>query len=111
MEQNKHALANAYKVAAAKTKKIKELGITSKMTKKETNTLVELLARNKAETEGKTDDDAWLEYTKGQRWYVEDLQEFSKLSPREKLDREYQVAFGDIASEEEMLEMLDVLAS
>ncbi len=111
MEQNKHALANAYKVAAAKTNKIKELGITSKMTKKDTNVLVELLARNKADDEGKTSDEAWLEFTKGQRWYVEDLQAFSVLTPKEKLDLEYGRAFGDVASEDEMLESLEALAA
>ena len=104
-ERNQLALALAFKHAKGKTLKIQLLGIVPKMKEEEINTLIQTLATKKAEELG--DAEKWAEEVKGQRWYVEDLVKFSGLSPKERLDYEYERAFPDVAEEDEMLTALE----
>jgi len=98
-ERNHEVLALAYRRAKAKSLKIKELAITSDMKTEDVDTLITALSKKKAEES----EQEWTEHVKGQRWYVEDLVEFSKLGAQERLDYEYQQCFADLASEDEML--------
>ena len=104
--KNEQALAMAYRRAVAKSLKIKELEITPDMTEEETDEMVKFCAELKASKEGVED---WKQYLKGQRWYVEDLITFSKLDAQARLDLEYRNSFPDVASEQEMLNSLQVL--
>lgn len=106
--KNEEALAMAYRRAVGKSMKIKELEITPSMEDDDdaVDEMVKFLAEKKAETEGTED---WKQYLKGQRWYVEDLIQFSKLDAQERLDLEYKHSFPDIASEDEMLSSLETL--
>ena len=106
-DKNPQAMALGFKRARAKTLKIKELGITSEMSEDAVDELVKKLAELKAEAELGD----WKKYVKGQRWYIEDLIEFSKLKGRERLDYEYKQAFPDTADEDEMLDALEHLMS
>jgi hypothetical protein len=106
--KNEQALAMAYRRAVAKSLKIKELEITPEMADDPdaVNAMVKFMAERKAEKEGTED---WKQFVKGQRWYVEDLVAFSRLTAQERLDLEYKHAFPDIASEAEMLNSLAVI--
>ena len=106
MDKNQEALALAFKRARAKSLKIKELAIEPDMAKEAIEELVEVGAKDKAERMVETD---WTQYVKGQRWYIEDLIEFSGLSPQERLNHEYDQCFADVASEAEMLATLEGL--
>lgn len=104
-EKNPEALATAYRRAVGKSLKIKELGITPDYTAEETDTMIELLAKKKAEQTGKK----WETHVAGQRWYVEDLIKFSSMDASTRLDYEYSQAFPDTASEDELLNSLEAL--
>ena len=104
-ERNPLALALAFKRAKGKTLKIQLLGITPKLKPTEIDKMIQTLATKKAEELG--DAEKWAEEVKGQRWYVEDLVAFSALSPKERLDKEYEQAFPDVAEEDEMLLALE----
>lgn len=108
VDKNGHALAMAYRRAVAKSLKIKELDITPEMEDDEDaqDAMVQWLAEAKAEREGTED---WKQYLKGQRWYVEDLISFSKLDAQGRLDLEYRNSFPDVATEQEMLNSLQVI--
>ena len=105
--KNHEVLAMAFKRAKGKSKKIAELGITPKISKKATDELIVKLADEKLADTTYTKDrnDA----IKGQRWYVEDLIAFSALNVKERLDHEYEASFADIAGEDEMLTELEKL--
>lgn len=105
-DKNEQALAMAYRRALAKSLKIKELEITSDMDEDAIDAMVKYLAELKATKEGVDD---WKQYLKGQRWYVEDLVSFSELDAQQRLDLEYRNSFPDVASEQEMLNSLQVL--
>ena len=105
-DKNEQALAMAYRRAVAKSLKIKELEITSDMTEEDIDAMVKFLAEAKAAKEGNED---WKQYLRGQRWYVEDLVAFSGLDAQGRLDLEYRNSFPDVASEQEMLNSLQVL--
>ena len=105
-DKNEQALAMAYRRALAKSLKIKELEITSDMDEDAIDAMVKYLAELKAAKEGTED---WKQYLKGQRWYVEDLVAFSALDAQQRLDLEYRNSFPDVASEQEMLNSLQVL--
>ena len=107
-DKNEQALAMAYRRAVAKSLKIKELCISPEMDGDEdaTDAMVKYLAESKALKEGVED---WKQYLKGQRWYVEDLIAFSKLDAQGRLDLEYRNSFPDVASEQEMLNSLQVI--
>lgn len=105
-DKNAHALAMAYKRAVAKSLKIKELEITPDMDEEAIDAMVKFLAELKAEREGVDD---WKQFLKGQRWYVEDLVAFSKLDAQQRLDLEYRNSFPEVATEQEMLNSLQVL--
>ncbi len=104
--KNEQALAMAYRRAVAKSLKIKELEITSDMSEEGIDAMVKYCAELKAAKEGVED---WKQFLKGQRWYVEDLVAFSKLDAQQRLDLEYRNSFPDVASEQEMLNSLQVL--
>ena len=103
-EKNPHGLALGFRRARAKSNKIKELGINADFTEEQIDELVKTLSEAKAKAEGKDD---WKPYSKGQQWYVEDLVRFASMTPREKLDYEYDQAFPDTADEDEMLLALE----
>lgn len=106
VDKNEQALAMAYRRAVAKSLKIKELEITPDMSEEDIDGMVKWLSELKAEKEDKED---WKQYLKGQRWYVEDLIAFSKLDAQQRLDLEYRNSFPDVATEQEMLNSLEVL--
>lgn len=106
VDKNSHALAMAYRRALAKSLKIKELGITPDMDEDSIDAQVKFCAELKAEREGVED---WKQFIKGQRWYIEDLVAFSKLDAQSRLDLEYKNSFPDVATEQEMLNSLQVL--
>ena len=99
MDKNQQGLTLAFKKVTGKSTKIKELGITVELTNEEVDEVIIALAKAKAEREG-TD---WTSHVKGQRWYVQSLQAFSALTAEERLQTEYEEAFAEIASEQEML--------
>ena len=98
MQRNPKALAIASRRALAKTRKIKELGITPDMDVKAQDALVLALSEKKV-CEGKTLED----FTKGQEWYVQDLMAFSALSPEERFELEYRDAFDETSSASEII--------
>ena len=101
--KNQTALALAFNRARAKKKKIAELGITPEMTEEDIEALVIEYANHKASKEkGDVED-----HLKGVEWYINDLVEFSKMSTAEQLDHEYNECFGEVASEDEMLQALE----
>ncbi len=113
MSKNQQAQAVAIRRAVAKSKKVKDLGITPELTTKERDTIVLKLSEHKAAEEGKDLKD----FIKGQEWYVKDLQafaslggeqganesdeDFSKRQAQARFDYEYAQAFPEVASEEE----------
>ena len=103
MQKNQQALAIATRRAIGKSKKIKELGITSDMSLSDQDDLVLYLSESKEPVEGKTLDD----FIKGQEWYVKDLIKFSALSAQERMDYEYAHAFPEVATEDEGLEAIE----
>ncbi len=107
IDKNPQALALAFKKCVGKVSKIKELGITPEIEDDSVELLIESLATAKSEAE-KT---SLAENVKGQRWYIEGLVKFSGMTPEEQLEAEYQGAFADTASEDEMLEALRLIAA
>lgn len=103
--KNQQALASAFRRAKGKSVKIKELGITPDYSEEQVDSLIKKLAEKKAEESGKEA----KEHIKGMRWYVEDLVKFSGLDAKDRLDYEYQLAFADVASEEELINALEEL--
>lgn len=108
IDKNEQALAIAYRRAVGKSIKIKELEITPAMEDDPdaVDAMVKFLAEQKADREGTED---WAQYLKGQRWYVEDLIEFSKLDAEARLELEYRHSFPDVASEDQMLSSLQAI--
>jgi hypothetical protein len=104
MQKNQQAMAIAIRRAVAKSKKIKELGITPNMTVEQIDTLILALSAKKDVTERSSND-----VVKGQEWYVNDLKAFSALSAQDRLDHEYAVAFPEVAEPEEALDMLEAI--
>jgi hypothetical protein len=104
-EKIQEALAMAYRAAVGKTRKLKEVDITPDMDKDAINAKIEEFAKAKAEKSGKV----WTKEVAGQRWYVEHLVEFSKMSAQERVDFEYSQAFPDVASEDTMVSELEAL--
>lgn len=102
-EKNQQAQAVAYRRAVAKSAKIKDLDITADFDEAQTDATIKFLAEKKAEETGKP----WTEFVKGQRWYVEDLIKFAGMDAQERLDYEYQQAFPDTATEDELLTALE----
>ena len=107
MDKNPEGLALAFKKARGKSRKIKELGISSDMPTNLIDNLIMEQATFKAEAEEEED---FEPYIKGQRWYIESLVKFSGLTNQEKLDTEYEDAFAEVASEAEMLLELERLS-
>ena len=104
--KNEQALAMAFRRALAMSAKIKELEITPDMDEEAVDAMVKFLAESKAEKEGIDD---WKQFLKGQRWNVEDLKHFSGLDSQHRLDKCYLEAIPVVASEQEMLNMLDAI--
>jgi len=109
-ETNPQVLALAAKRALAKARKVKELSISPDMTDKQMDALVTKLAKAKAEDNVMSNDD-WKTYVKGQRWYCEDLQRFSAMSPTEMKEYELNQAFPDLCSESELEDELKAIMS
>lgn len=107
IDKNPQALALAFKKCKGKILKIKELGVTPETDDESVELLIESLATAKSIVDGTT----LAENVKGQRWYVEGLVKFSGMTPEEQLDAEYQDAFADSASEDEMLEAIRAMAA
>jgi len=102
-EKNQQALALAFKRAKAKSLKIKELKIVPAMNEDLVDALIIKLSKVKA----KEDNKKWETLVKGQRWYIEDLVEFSGLNAQQRMDLEYANAFPDTAEEGELLSALE----
>lgn len=107
IERNPQALATAFKKCKGKIAKIKELGITPDMSDERVDALIENLAAAKS----KDDSSDLAENIKGQRWYVEGLVKFSGLSTKDQLEFEYNDAFANSASEDEMLDILNKISA
>ncbi len=107
--RNHEVLALAYKNAKRKIQKIKEFSITSDMEPEAVNALIVQFADAKLAEPSykKTRNEA----IKGQRWYVEDLIEFSGLEPQAQLDKEYEDCFGEASAEDEMVAELAKLSA
>jgi hypothetical protein len=103
MGRNPQVLAAAFRVAKAKKAKIAQLGITADMTEDEIDSLVMSLAEAKAiEKEAPMKD-----FVAGQQWYVEQLVTFAGMTAKERLDAEFEDKFPEVASEEELLALLE----
>lgn len=102
IDKNPQALAQAYKKCKGKLQKIKDLGITPDMDDEAIDALIENLSAAKAVEQGKN----ISEMIAGQRWYVENLVEFSGLPLEKQFQKEYEDSFADTASETEMLAAL-----
>jgi len=104
--RNQQVLALAYKKAKSKIKNIIKFGITPGMSLEEQDKLVLILAAAKAIELDEDVDDHTDDHIDGQRWYVGSLLEFSKMTPQERLDTEYEACFADIAGEAEIVQTL-----
>lgn len=106
MDRNQQALASAFRKAKGKRGAIVRLKIKPTMKTKAIEALAIKLAKAKAIEDG-------VKYNTlldGQQWYVESLVAFSKLTSQEQLNSEYDSAFSNVASEDEMLIALDAVA-
>ena len=99
MQLNPQAQATASRRAVAKSRRIKELGITPKLTVKKQDKIVLALAEAKAIEQGKPMDS----FVKGQEWYVLDLKEFSRMDATQRFEHEYAAAYHDVASKDEIV--------
>ncbi len=99
---NDHARSQTYKAVMRDLDKIEANKISKKMTKKAEDALVKLWSVEKGEVEGKD----WKEFVKGQRWYVQDLQDFSAMDENQMMEKKYRDAFADVANEEEMVDSI-----
>ena len=107
MKKNPEAQAVAFKKCRSKILKIKALGITPDMSPEDEDKIVNDLATARAIEDGKSVDEVFA----GQAWYVENLKEFSAMTPAEQLEFEYNDCFVRSASEEELIEALAQLAA
>lgn len=102
MDRNPQVLATAFKKARAKLKKINQLGITPDMSEDDIDKLVIKLS----EIKGIETNSHMNNFITGQQWYVQSLVDFSGMTAEERLDHEYEDCFPDVASEQELLDML-----
>lgn len=102
MSKNPQVLGAAFKSAKLKLAKIAEHNITADMSIDDRDLVVIYWADAKAEETGEPADN----FIKGQEWYLNLLIKFAGMTAQERLDYEYDAAFGDIASEAEMLTQL-----
>ena len=103
MGKNPQVMATAFKKGRAKLKKIEQLGIVADISEDDIDTIVMNLAEAKAiENSAPVAD-----YVKGQQWYVQSLVDFAGLTAAERLDFEYNDCFAEVASEEELVAMLE----
>tara|TARA_R110000822_G_scaffold303878_1_gene428831 strand:+ start:478 stop:792 length:315 start_codon:yes stop_codon:yes gene_type:complete len=100
--RNPEVLAAAFKNAKRKLASIALHNITPDMSDDEIDTVVLTLSGIKA----KSSDLDYSEFISGQEYYVSLLIDFSAMTAEERLTLEYDAAFGDIASEAEMLAQL-----
>ena len=107
-DKNPQACALAFRKCTGKLAKIKELEITSTMDADSAEALIESLAQAKCDADESLN---FNEQAKNQRWYVEQLIEFSGLSAQKQFDQEYHDSFADTASENEMVEALAKMAA
>jgi hypothetical protein len=105
MDRNQHVLAIAFKRAKGKKGAIARLGIDPFMDNDTRRNLVISLSEAKA----KKDNVPVESLIDGQQWYVQSLIDFSALSPLEQLEAEYQDAFPEVASEDELLAALEAM--
>jgi hypothetical protein len=105
MDKNQHVLAIAFRKAKGKKGAIKRLGITPEMDNDTRRNLVISLA----EAKSKKDNVSVESLIDGQKWYVQSLIDFSALTPAEQLESEYADAFPEVASEDELLKILEAM--
>ncbi len=101
--RNPQVQATAGKKARAKLVKIQELGITADMSEDDADALIVRLATAKAIE----DSVPVADKMKGQQWYVNELIKFAGMTALERLNTEYDDCFFEVASEEEILAMLE----
>lgn len=102
-ELNPAAKAKARRVALAKTKRIAQLGLSTEMSVEDKDQIILNLATAKAMLDGKQISDVIA----GQEWYVNDLIEYSCLSPQERFDKEYNEAIVSECNDEEFYALLE----
>jgi hypothetical protein len=103
MDKNQQVLAVAFKRTKRKLARIKDLGITPDMPEDAIDKIVVDLATAKAlDEKGDVKD-----YLDGQQWYVESLIKASALEAADLLEAEYNDSFADVASEDDMVNMLE----
>ena len=102
--ENKEALATAFKQVQVHLDKIDEMDITADWTEDQIDTKVKELSEEKALLENSTD---WKKFSKGQQFYVEQLVKEAGMSNEDLLKYHYKRAFADVATEDEMLQVLN----
>ena len=102
-EMNPAAKAKARRIVLAKTKRISDLGLSTKMPVEAKDEIIFNLATAKAMLTGKQIKDVIA----GQVWYVNDLIEYSCLTPQERLDLEYNQAVVVECSDQEFLGLVE----
>ena len=102
MDKKPEALSAAFFDAKSKIGKIKQFGITPKMSQEAQDSLVEDLSTAKALTDG----GKIADYRTGKAWYIESLVEFSGMTPEAQLDHSYTRKFAEQATENEMVDAL-----
>ena len=107
MGRNPQITSAAGKQAVRKLAKIKQLGITPDMAVEDIDAIVMNLAEAKAIVDNKN----IKECVSGQEYYVNMLVEFAGMTPLEQLNAEYETAFFEVASEEELLAKLESMSA
>ena len=98
IEYNPIAKSKALRKAMAKTTRIKELNLSTEMSQEDKDAVIINLATAKAMVTGKKLKDV----VGGQTWYVEDLIEYSCLTPKERFEKEYNDCLIDEADEDDI---------
>ncbi|MCP4487705.1 MAG: hypothetical protein GY820_10375 [Gammaproteobacteria bacterium] len=107
IDKNPLVLARAFKSCRGKIEKIAELGIRPDLDEETIDALIETLSEAKAAADSSVT--GMEEFVAGQRWYVESLVAFSKLTTEKQLQAEYDDSFPELASETEMYTALEGL--
>lgn len=120
MDQNQQVLAKAFRKTKGKRGAVIKHGISIELYKHDEDgklivpnelapagvKLITKLAKAKAIKEG----GEYSTYLDGQQWYIEDLIDFSTMLVPDQLEAEYNFAFPDVASKDEMLAALEAVA-
>lgn len=103
MEKNQKILAIAFRTATAKRAKLLKLNVEHDMSEDAIKALTISLAEKKAATTNTTVESN----LEGQEWYVRSLVKFAGMTAKEQLEFEYNEAFPDNSSYDELLAALE----